>query len=89
MGVRKIFIVLVTVVACVILGALVLNVLMPNVVTTLIDSTEDMIFKATGMAFDFNGNANAGNNSGNAAYNGAVGQSTELGNNGANVAGYN
>ena len=60
MGVRKIFIVLVTIVACVILGAFVLNTLMPNVVVTVIDATEDMIYKATGLSFDFNSNEEGG-----------------------------
>ena len=62
MSVKKIFISLITIVACVLIGALVLNTLMPNVVTTLIDSSEDMIFKATGMSFDFNANSNGGDN---------------------------
>ena len=81
MNVKKIFIVLVTIVACVILGAFVLNILMPNVVTTVIDATEDMIYKATGLAFDFDKNGNRGNNS-NAQYDGetAGGQGTVQGN---------
>lgn len=62
MSVKKIFIVLITIVACVIVGALVLNVLLPNVATTLVDSLEDMIYKATKMSFDFNGNNNVGDN---------------------------
>ena len=69
MSVKKIFISLITIVACVLLGALVLNTLMPNVVTTLIDASEDMVFKATGMSFDFNANSNGGDNS-NSTYQG-------------------
>jgi hypothetical protein len=60
MGVRKIFVVLVTIVACVIIGALVLNVLLPNVTTGIINAAEDMIFNATGMSFDFNGDSDGG-----------------------------
>jgi len=58
--VHKIFKTLIIIVACVIVGALVLNILLPNVATQLCDSTEDMVYKATGMTFDFNGNGNAG-----------------------------
>ena len=69
MGVRKIFIVLITVVVCVILGAFVLNVLMPNMVATLINAVEGTIYSATGMSFDFNGDGQHG-----AANNAASGQ---------------
>ena len=62
MSVKKIFIVLITIVACVIVGALVLNVLLPNVATTMVDALEDMIYKATKMSFDFNGNGERGSN---------------------------
>ena len=62
MNVKKIFITLITVVACVILGAFVLNTLMPNVTTTLINAVEDQIFKATSLEFDFNNDNNAGTN---------------------------
>lgn len=60
MSVKKIFMTLITVVVCVVLGALVLNVLLPNVTNSLITAVEDMVFNATGMAFDFNGDGNAG-----------------------------
>lgn len=60
MGVRKIFIVLITIVACVILGAFVLNTLMPNVVTQMINAVEGMIFNATSLSFDFNGDGVVG-----------------------------
>lgn len=59
-GVGKIFTVLVIIVACVILGAFILNVILPNGTTTLVDATEDMIFRATGLSFDFNNNGKAG-----------------------------
>lgn len=60
MNVKKIFITLITIVACVLIGAFLLNILLPNTTTTLIDATEDMIFKASGISFDFNGNGRAG-----------------------------
>lgn len=66
MGVRKIFTVLVTIVVCVIIGAFAINTLMPNTVKTVINATEDMIFNATGMAFDFNGDGDVGAQSTNA-----------------------
>lgn len=69
MNVKKIFITLGTVVGAVIIVAFALNILLPNVTTTVINSTEDMIYNATGMAFDFNGDGNSGN-AGNANYNG-------------------
>lgn len=56
MSVKKIFIILITVVACVMLGALILNILMPNVMTSVVDSVENMVYNATGMKMDFNGN---------------------------------
>lgn len=69
MNVKKIFITLGTVVGAVIIVAFALNILLPNVTTTVINATEDMIYNATGMAFDFNGDGNRGN-AGNPNYNG-------------------
>ena len=60
MSVKKIFITLIVVVACVMLGALLLNVLMPNVTRSVVNAIEDTIFSATGMQFDFNGDATVG-----------------------------
>lgn len=64
MSVKKIFTILITIVACVAIGALVLNILMPNAVTQIVNTTEDMIHKATGIAFDFNGDSVAGGSGG-------------------------
>ena len=64
MDVKKIFITLIVIVACVMIGALVLNVLLPNVTTALVDSAEDMIYNATKMSFDFNNNGNNGETTG-------------------------
>ena len=61
MGVRKIFTILVTIVICVILGAFAINTLMPNAVKSVVNATEDMIFNATGLSFDLNGDSEAGN----------------------------
>lgn len=55
-SVKKIFTVLIVMVACVVVGALVLNVLLPNVSSTLVDALEQMVFNATGMSFNWNGN---------------------------------
>lgn len=88
MGVRKIFIVLVTIVACVILGAFVLNTLMPNTVKSISNATEDMIFKATGMGLDLNGDNTAGSNH-NRAYSAAVEDNTAGIAGGNTVTGYN
>lgn len=85
MSVKKIFITLVVIVACVMIGALVLNVLLPNVTKSLINSTEDMIYKATKMDFDFNGDGDTGKG-GSAA---SMKTDTEVGDDGANVEGFN
>lgn len=60
MSVQKIFITLIIIVACVAIGALVLNVLLPNVTTTLISAVENMIYQATKLEFDFNGDGRVG-----------------------------
>ena len=60
MGVKKIFLTLVVIVMCIILGAFLINVLLPNVTAQVIDSAEDSIYKATGMSFDFNSDNNKG-----------------------------
>ena len=62
--VKKIFTVLIVMVACVMIGALVLNVLMPNVTDTIVDALETMVYNATGMEFDWNGNGNTGKGGG-------------------------
>ena len=63
MGVGKIFKVLIIIVVCVIIGAMVINVIVPNAVSGLIDATEGMMYKASGISFDFNGNGTAGSDS--------------------------
>lgn len=60
MSVAKIFKVLIVIVACVIIGAIVLNVLLPNATTALVNAVEGQIYNATGMSFDFNGDTIAG-----------------------------
>lgn len=86
MNVKKIFITLVIIVACVMIGALILNVLLPNVTTSLINATEDMIHSATGMSFDFNGDGNTGADDNVDDMND---QSDEIGDDGAGVEGFN
>lgn len=86
MNVKKIFITLITVVACVILGAFVLNTLMPNVTTTLINAVEDQIFKATNLKFDFNNDNDAGTNDN--SYAGQNSDKTVTGDTGNNVVGF-
>lgn len=87
MNVKKIFITLITVVACVILGAFVLNTLMPNVTTTLINAVEDQIFKATSLEFDFNNDNNRGTDDN--SYVGQNSDDTVTGDTGDNVIGFN
>lgn len=87
MKVSKIFTILIIVVACVMLGALVLNVLFPNVAKTMCNAIEDSIFKATGMSFDFNGDGTAGS-AGTGAYTGTESAGKEEGASGGNVEGF-
>lgn len=74
MSVKKIFITLITVVCCVILGAFVINILLPNVTSTLINAVEAEIHNATGMNFDFNNDGATGETS--ATGNGYTGDRT-------------
>lgn len=60
MSVSKIFITLIIIVACVAIGALVLNILLPNVTATLVNAVENMIYQATKLQFDFNGDGTTG-----------------------------
>lgn len=52
--IKKIFVILITVVALVAIGALVLNVVLPNTAKQLVNQVENQIYNATGMTFDFN-----------------------------------
>lgn len=65
MNVKKVFIVLITVVALVVLGAFALNSLMPSVTTQMVNAVEDQIYKGTGLSFDFNKDGHAGQNNKN------------------------
>lgn len=67
MSVAKIFKILIIIVACVIVGALVLNVLLPNTTTSIVNAVEGQIFNATGMTFDLNGDGTTGKNAANSA----------------------
>jgi predicted PurR-regulated permease PerM len=67
MKVSKIFVVLITVVVCVIIGAFVINILMPNTVTSVVDTVENQIQHATGISLDLNGNGVAGASGNNIA----------------------
>lgn len=60
MSVKKIFVTLITIVALVVVGAFVLNIILPNATSSLVDTTEKMIYNASGLSFDFNGNGVTG-----------------------------
>ena len=62
MDVKKIFTILITIVACVIIGAFLLNIVMPNAINGVTTSIENMIFKATKLQLDLNGDGTKGNN---------------------------
>lgn len=72
MSVSKIFKVLIVIVACVMIGALILNVFLPNVVTSLSNAVEGSIYNATGMSFDLNGDGKAGRSTGTTIQTGNV-----------------
>ena len=84
MSVQKIFMTLIIVVACVILGAFVLNALLPNVIAGLSNSAESMLKNATGMSFDINGDGQVGTTGAKDANKGTKTDSSE----GSNVSGY-
>lgn len=54
MDVKKIFMTLVIVVMCIILGAFLLNKLVPTATAQVVNAVEDSLYNATGMKFDFN-----------------------------------
>lgn len=87
MNVKKIFITLITVVACVILGAFVLNTLMPNVTTTLINAVEEQIYNATSLKFNFNNDDYIGGE-GADTFEGVNEDTTVTGETGDNVVGF-
>lgn len=62
--VKKIFVILITIVALVLIGAIVLNRLLPNTTAQVINAVEGAIFKATGLNFNFNGDNISGNSVG-------------------------
>lgn len=74
---KKVFIALITIVVCVILGGVVINILFPNFMTTMVDAVEDQIFRATSLSFDFNGNGTGG--SANDTYSGAESEDDNTG----------
>ena len=90
MSVKKIFILLITIVACVIIGALVLNVLLPNTMTSLVDATEDTIYSATKIKLNLNGNSHVGGNtSSSTTYNGSSRDNTNAAGSSGNGVGVN
>lgn len=84
MKVSGIFKTLIIIVACVVLGAFALNIIMPNAAKSLVNATEGMIYNATSMSFDFNGDGIYGKQAseGNGEYNGvdSVGNDNVKGN---------
>lgn len=88
MSVKKIFVTLIIIVACVMLGALVLNVLFPNVAKTVVNATEDMLYNATGMKFDFNNDGVVGGVGSTGQYVGDQSAGGAEGANGGNVEGF-
>lgn len=59
-SVKKIFTVIIVVVVCIVIGAFVINILVPNALTQTVNIVEDTMYSATGMRVDFNGDGQAG-----------------------------
>lgn len=58
--VKKIFMILIVVVICIVIGAFTINILVPNALTSTVNAVEDTLYSATGMSIDLNGDSNAG-----------------------------
>ena len=59
-SIKKIFMILGTMVCCVIGLAIVINVIFPKAMTQIVSTFEDMIYRGTGFKFDFNGDGKIG-----------------------------
>lgn len=82
MNVSGIFKILIIVVACIIVGGILLNVLLPNGLNGIIGWMESGIMAATGAEFDLNGDGDIGTPT-------AQQQQPGDGSDGAGVTGYN
>ena len=82
MNVSGIFKILIIVVACIIVGGILLNVLLPNGLNGIVGWMESGIKAATGADFDLNGDNNIGTPQAQTQQNGS-------GHDGADVTGYN
>lgn len=87
--VKKIFTVLGTVVAAVVVIAFVLNVLMPNTVAGISNAVEGAIYNATQISFDLNGDGIQGKNNASGEYNAEVNAGNEQALDGVGVDGFN
>lgn len=59
-SVKKIFTIIIVVVVCIVIGAFVINILVPNALTQTVNVVEDTMYSATGIALDLNGDGQAG-----------------------------
>jgi uncharacterized protein involved in outer membrane biogenesis len=82
MNVSGIFKILIIVVACIIVGGILLNVLLPNGLNGIVGWMEDGVHAATGANFDLNGDGDIGTPT---PQQDAAGSGAD----GANVTGYN
>ncbi len=70
-SVKKIFGVLIVAIMMVILGAFLLNILLPNVATSVVNAIEGTVYQATGISFDWNGDGTNGSGNNNQQFNNA------------------
>lgn len=59
-SIKKIFMILGTMVCCVVGMAIVINILFPNAMIQIVSTFEDMIYRGTGFKFDFNNDGKKG-----------------------------
>lgn len=59
-SVKKIFTIIIVVVVCIVIGAFVINILVPNALTQTVNVVEDTMYSATGIRLDLNGDGVAG-----------------------------
>ena len=70
-SVKKIFGILIIAVMMVIIGGFILNILLPNVVTSIVNAVEGTVYQATGISFDWNGDGSNGSGNNTQQFNNA------------------
>ena len=85
-AVTKIFILLIAVVICVVVGAFLINIIMPNALQTMSNAVEGGVYSATGVNIDINGDGTNGQSNRNVYTDGTVNGDISNGQNSNNAA---